>query len=211
MWLFLCIISLLLIIGGCGSKKQVVTTLPPEEVEEVGVAEEKIDPKFAADQKVVKNILAENHLGLGARPTVVLVRKEGRTLSVFRGATPIKSYPVVLGHNPRNDKLMQGDKCTPEGIYRVVTKFPHHKWSKFILLDYPNTRNWLNFAEAKRRGKIPLTAQIGGEIGIHGTEDDLKNLLGENWTEGCVALTNKHIRELYYLVEPGSLVIIKRK
>ncbi len=80
---------------------------------------------------------------------------------------------MVLGHNPRNDKLEQGDKCTPEGVYRVVYKYPHAKWSKFILLNYPTRKNWLKFAEAKKRGKIPLDAQIGGDIGIHGTEDDL--------------------------------------
>ena len=209
-WVFLVCIGMLLALGGCGKKKQVVTTAPPvlEEVEEV---EERIDPKFAADQELVKAVLGQEGNWSDKRRTVLVVRKQSRKLTVFKGTRPIKSYPVVLGHNPRNDKIMQGDKCTPEGVYRVVEKFPHHKWRRFILLNYPTRQNWLKFAEAKRRGQIPLEAQIGGEIGIHGTEDDLRNLLGENWTEGCIALRNQHIEELYQHVETGSLVVIQRK
>jgi murein L,D-transpeptidase YafK len=123
----------------------------------------------------------------------------------------LKMYPVVLGHNPRNDKLEQGDRCTPEGVYRVVTKYPHSKWSKFILLNYPTRENWLKFSEAKRRGQIPFDAQIGGDIGIHGTEYDYKNILGENWTFGCIALKNRDIDELYRLVQTGSIVVIQKK
>ena len=89
--------------------------------------------------------------------------------------------------------------------------FRFAKWSKFILLNYPTKQNWLKFAEAKRRGQIPWDAQIGGDIGIHGTESDYKNILGENWTFGCVALKNKDINELYRLVETGSIVVIQRK
>ena len=120
-------------------------------------------------------------------------------------------YSVVLGYNPRNDKLEQGDRCTPEGVYRVVTKYPHPKWNYFILLNYPTERNWLKFAKAKERGQIPYDAQIGGDIGIHGTECDYLNMLGDNWTYGCVALKNKDINELYPLVHRGSIVVIEHK
>jgi len=92
-----------------------------------------------------------------------------------------------------------------------VTKFDHPKWNKFILLDYPNTKNWVKFAEAKRQGRIPWDADIGGEIGIHGTEDDLKNLNGENWTLGCVSLLNRHVDEIYPYVSYDTLVVIKKR
>lgn len=167
---------------------------------------------LTAEQAYLKEILEKRGFnGTGYKPNVLLVCKQTRKLTVYQGIHPVKTYPVVLGGNPVADKLCQGDKCTPEGVYRVVTKFDHPKWSKFILLDYPNTQNWLRFAEAKKRGRVPLDAGIGGEIGIHGTEDDLKNLQGENWTLGCVSLTNKDVEDLYPLVGHDTLVVIKRK
>lgn len=208
--LICCVLGICVLIMGCGAKKPVVTELPVPSVE-IERQEQKIDPKFAADQELVKKVLAKENIWGQSNPTVLVVRKQSRTLSVFRGTKPVKRYPVVLGHNPRNDKLMQGDKCTPEGVYRVVTQYPHPKWSKFILLNYPTRENWLKFAQAKKRGQIPVEAQIGGDIGIHGTDDELKNLLGENWTEGCIALRNRDVDEIYYLVRPGSLVVIQRK
>ena len=205
-WLLLAMAALLMVIGGCGTKKQVVKKAPPVEEE----MEEEIDPQFAADQEVVKQVLATESSWAGDNPTVLVVRKQTRKMSVFKGTKPLKAYPVVLGYNPRNDKLKQGDRCTPEGVYRVVCKYPHPKWSKFILLNYPNKENWHKFAEAKKHGKIPWDAQIGGDVGIHGTEYDYRNILGENWTWGCIALKNKDINELYRLVQSGSLVVIKR-
>lgn len=208
-WFLLAMLGILMIMGGCGKKRPLVTAaLPVVEEEEL---EEEVDPKFAADQQVVREVLARESSWGGAEQTVLVVRKQSRKMSVFKGTRPLKMYPVVLGHNPRNDKLEQGDRCTPEGVYRVVTKYPHAKWSKFILLNYPTPENWKKFAEAKKRGKIPIDAQIGGDIGIHGTEDDLKNLRGENWTMGCIALKNRDVDELYCLVRPGTIVVIQRK
>ena len=205
-WLLLAVLGLGMVMAGCG-KKPVVKKAPPV-VEEI--AEEEIDPMFLADQQIVREVLANEHTW-EQHPTVLVVHKQTRQMSVFKGLKPLKMYPVVLGHNPRNDKLEQGDRCTPEGVYRVVTKYPHAKWSKFILLNYPTAENWHKFAEAKKRGKIPFDAQIGGDIGIHGTEDDLKNIQGENWTLGCIALKNKDINELYRLVQSGSIVVIQRR
>ncbi len=208
-WLLLVVLVLTMAVAGCGRKRKVVKKAPPPVVEEM-IEEEEIDPKFLADQQIVREVLAQEHTW-DRNPTVIVVHKQTRQMSVFKGIKPLKMYPVVLGHNPRNDKLVQGDRCTPEGVYRVVTKYPHPKWSKFILLNYPTKKNWLKFAEAKRRGQIPWDAQIGGDIGIHGTESDYQNILGENWTFGCVALKNKDINELYRLVETGSIVVIQRR
>ncbi|MGQ9919870.1 MAG: L,D-transpeptidase family protein [Desulfobacca sp.] len=202
--------GLVLVTTGCGRKKPTVSAdLALPAVEEQSPPKPRVDPKFAADLEVVKQTLAkEQPYG---NPVILVVRKQSRTMSLFQGTKPVRRYQVVLGHNPRNDKLMQGDRCTPEGVYRVVTKYPHRKWQKFILLDYPTPENWLKFARAKQRGEIPIDAQIGGDIGIHGTDDELKNLLRENWTEGCIALRNGDIEEVYRLVQPGSLVVIRRK
>jgi murein L,D-transpeptidase YafK len=209
-WILLVVLGLVMVIGGCGRKKQLVKK-PRPPVEEEMIEEEEIDPKFLADQQVVREILARENTWGDKHPTVLVVRKQARQMSVFKGLKPVKMYPVVLGLNPRNDKLEQGDRCTPEGVYRVVTKYPHPKWSKFILLNYPNRENWLKFAEAKRRGQIAWDAQIGGDIGIHGTESDYRNILKENWTFGCIALKNRDIDELYGMVRTGSIVVIQRR
>ena len=164
------------------------------------------------EQQLVKETLDKNGFGSqGIQPTIIVVHKETRRLTVYQGLTPIKTYPVVLGQNPVGNKLRQGDLCTPEGVYHVVTKFDHPRWSKFILLDYPNTGNWLRFADAKKKGRIPDDADIGGQVGIHGTDDAYKNLSGENWTWGCVSMFNHHIEELYPLVSEKTLIVITRK
>ncbi len=207
-YLILCLfLSATLLVGGCGKGKRQVSELkepPPQE------AAPPVRP-LTPEQQEIKQILEKNGgRKLGPNPTVILVRKQDRRLTVYKGLTRLKSYPVVLGANPRNDKLCQGDNCTPEGVYRVVTKFDHPRWDKFILLDYPNTQNWLKFNRAKQTGRLPHNANIGGEIGIHGTHDPLKNVLGENWTQGCVSLLNQHIEEIYPLVNDNTLVVIKR-
>lgn len=202
---------------GCGGSRPLVQegTSCPEVVLEPEARpqeEEIVEPRFRADQQLVREILSRpQYQKNGSRPTVLVIRKAERRLTVFKGTTPLKSYPVVLGRNPRHDKLVQGDMATPEGVYRVVCKFPHHKWNKFILLDYPNTQNWLKFARAKQEGRISPFADIGGQIGIHGTDDELKNLRGENWTMGCVSLLNRHIDEIFPLIDNDTLVVISRR
>lgn len=169
------------------------------------------ESNLTPEQKFIEELLSKNgYNGRGSKPTVIVVHKLNRKLTLYQGLTPLKTYPVVLGGDPYNDKLCRGDTCTPEGVYRVQAKYPHPKWSGFIWLDYPNTQNWLKFARAKQAGRLPEDADIGGQVGIHGTEDDLKNLMGENWTKGCVSLLNKHLDEIYPLVTDKTLVVIKK-
>ncbi len=163
------------------------------------------------DQKTIEELLSKNgYHENGIKPTVLLVHKQARKLTVYQGLTPLKTYPVVLGNDPYNDKLCQGDACTPEGVYRVRAKYPHPKWSQFIWLDYPNTQNWLKFSRAKKAGRVPEDADIGGQVGIHGTEDPYRNLSGQNWTKGCVSLLNQDLEEIYPLVNDRTLVVIEK-
>ena len=203
-WLvFFAVLVLALSLSSCRGKQQVVTRTPvvPE-----------IEAPLTPEQQELKQLLTKNGFGRnGAKPTVLVVTKLDRKLTVYKGTTPLKTYPVVLGGNPRPDKLCQGDLCTPEGVYHVVCKYDHPRWDKFILLDYPNSQNWLKFSRAKCAGRLPETAQIGGDIGIHGTEDPSRNLRREDWTLGCVSLLNKHIEEIYPLVNDDTLVVIKKR
>ncbi len=167
---------------------------------------------LSAEQSYIKNLLAKNgYNGKGPKPTVIVVHKLSRKLTFYQGITPLKSYPIALGNDPVNDKLCQGDACTPEGVYRVRAKYPHKRWDEFIWLDYPNAQNWLKFARAKEAGLLPPDAQIGGDVGIHGTEDPLRNLSGENWTQGCISLQNHDLEEIYPLVTEETLVVITKQ
>ncbi len=177
--------------------------LPPYEPQQTNLTPE---------QKYLADLLAKNgYNGNGAKPTVIVVHKLTRKLTFYQGLTPLKTYSVVLGNDPYNDKLCQGDTCTPEGVYRIRAKYPHSKWDYFIWLDYPNNQNWRKFAQAKQAGRLPPDADIGGQVGIHGTEDPSRNLSGVNWTKGCVSLTNKDLEEIYPLVDDKTLVVIKKQ
>jgi lipoprotein-anchoring transpeptidase ErfK/SrfK len=106
---------------------------------------------------------------------------------------------------------VSGGCLHPGRVYRVRAKYPHPKWDSFIWLDYPNTKNWLKFSRAKKAGQIPPEADIGGEVGIHGTEDASRNLTGQNWTKGCISLLNKDLQEIYPLVNNKTLVVITKQ
>ena len=164
------------------------------------------------EQKYLADLLAKNgYNGNGAKPTVIVVHKLSRKLTFYQGLTPLKTYSVVLGNDPYNDKLCQGDTCTPEGVYHIRAKYPHSRWDYFMWLDYPNTQDWLKFSRAKQAGRLPPDADIGGDVGIHGTEDPTRNLSGLNWTKGCVSLMNQDLEEIYPLVNDKTLVVIEKQ
>lgn len=94
----------------------------------------------------------------------IAVDKSDYVLSVLFDTLVIKQYPVVFGGNPVDDKLRQGDGCTPEGRFRVLTKYPHRSWDRFIWIDYPNEESLVKHRKAKRDGIISESDAIGGEI-----------------------------------------------
>lgn len=142
----------------------------------------------------------------------VEIIKHNYTLSVCCRNEVIKQYPVVFGNNPENDKLRAGDYCTPEGTFRVLSKYPHSNWSKFIWIDYPNAESLVKIKQAKESGLIPENASPGGEIGIHGTPEERDNMVNErrNWTAGCISMKRKDVNEVYSFVTTGTKVIIKK-
>ena len=122
----------------------------------------------------------------------VLIDKSDYKLSVVLDTIILKEYPVVFGGNTTDDKLMEGDQCTPEGIFYMVSRYPHKDWSKFIWINYPTDDSWKKHSKAKQEGTIPKDAKIGGEIGIHGVPNGMNQFidLQYNWTLGCISLKN---------------------
>src|SRR5690606_14388487 len=124
----------------------------------------------------------------------------------------IRQYRAVFGPEPQKDKMMEGDRCTPEGWFKIVAKRDHKNWQKFILLDYPTQRSRELFKQRKAKGLIPSNASIGGSIGIHGTFLSGVKMIdwGMGWTDGCVAMKPADIEDFYRFVFPGTRVYVRR-
>jgi len=156
----------------------------------------------------VRYALKQSH-----KENVILINKSKYTLDVLFDKKIINQYSIELGFGSLDDKLMEGDGCTPEGIYSAALKIPaqQSKYYKAILIDYPTTENWQNFNKRKADGVISPHAQIGGLIEIHGTGSGEKgNDKGENWTSGCIALSNKDMDTLYDQVLLGTPIVVVR-
>ena len=150
-------------------------------------------------------------LGINKNTLSILIDKSDAKLSVLNDDSTIKEYPVVFGRNTTDDKLMQGDKCTPEGKFHIIAKYPHKKWSKFIWINYPNNESWKKHNAAKKDGLIPANAKIGGEVGIHGVPEGMDFLIdiGYNWTLGCISLKNNDINEIYPFITKNTIIEIR--
>lgn len=124
---------------------------------------------------------------------------------VIKDGKVVERFDAELSLNWIGHKKQQGDMATPEGIYQITKKVNHRetKYYKALLLNYPNENDLARFEKDVRQGLISSSAHIGGLIEIHG--DGGK---GKDWTEGCVALTNKDIDRLYAMVSAGTTVTI---
>lgn len=142
----------------------------------------------------------------------VVVDKSDYELKVFDEEGWYATYPVVFGSKDLSDKMMEGDKRTPEGSFKIISKRAHEKWHKMLMLDYPNDASWAKFKQRKASGKIPSKAKIGGGIAIHGTWPNDNIVVDDftNWTNGCVSLKNEDLDELDAILPIGTKVTIQR-
>jgi len=140
----------------------------------------------------------------------IVVIKETYELKVYDQDGWFATYPVVFGNKSLDDKMMEGDRKTPEGVYHIASKRPHEKWDKMMVIDYPTKADFEKFNQRKAQGLIPKGAKIGGGIAIHGTwaHDDIAVDLYQNWTNGCIALKDEDVDELYEMAPIGTKVTI---
>jgi murein L,D-transpeptidase YafK len=167
-----------------------------------------VKPSESEHRKPIKEIV--DSLQIPAVDIQVKVFKSDYKLEVWDSEKALRSYKIVLGGNPTGQKLMEGDRKTPEGTFKVRNLYPHAKWSKFIWFDYPNEQSELNHAQAKADGTLPAKASIGGEVGIHGVPEGMDYWVeeGANWTLGCVSLTNTDVNDLYSVIQKGTNITI---
>lgn len=144
-------------------------------------------------------------------PAVVVINTACLTLKVYQYGRLTHTYPAVFGRQPGR-KLYQGDRRTPRGLYTVIDKDPHSRWSRFLLIDYPSEEDRRRYRAALEAGDIPKkmgNPGPGGAVGIHGSDREAYNRAGIHWTLGCVSLSNKDVRELDQLVSLSTFVYIQ--
>ncbi|MEJ7736080.1 MAG: L,D-transpeptidase [Chitinophagaceae bacterium] len=141
----------------------------------------------------------------------IIIDKSDYELNIYDDEGWYATYPVVFGSKNLADKMMEGDRKTPEGTFRVIAKRPHEKWGKIMLFDYPTKADIQKFNQRKAKGLIPANAKIGGGIGIHGTwpRDEMVVDYFQNWTNGCVSLKREEMNEIYSMIPVGTQVTVK--
>ena len=144
-----------------------------------------------------------NKLPKNSQIDSILVLKSKRQLSVFSKGKLIKTYTISLGKSPVGAKQFQGDNKTPEGVYFINGRNAHSIAYKNLGISYPNQKDVKN-----AKGK-----SAGGDIKIHGLMNNIW-FVGNfhrffDWTNGCIAVNNSEMEELFNAVSVGAKIEIK--
>jgi murein L,D-transpeptidase YafK len=150
---------------------------------------------------ILENVFGKGKPGMADK---ILVEKSVRHLTLIRAGKPLRVYRVSLGTHPIGPKEREGDGKTPEGLYVIDKKLMYSGFHRALHVSYPNA--------ADRARAAVLGVSPGGDIMIHG----LKNGLGwlgplhhfSDWTQGCIAVTNAEIEEIWAMVAEGTPVEI---
>lgn len=134
----------------------------------------------------------------------MVLDKSERRLTLYHQGRRVRQYEVALGRNPVGAKQRRGDGKTPEGLYYIEGRNPGSKYHLSLRVSYP-TR-----AQRQRAARIGVSA--GGDIMIHGLPPEFATVGAlhrqQDWTEGCVAVTNEEIEELWRSVPNGAKILI---
>lgn len=130
----------------------------------------------------------------------IVVEKSARTMKLMRGDDVLKTYRVALGGQPIGAKQHTGDHKTPEGAYIIDFKNAQSQFHRALHISYPN--------RADRDRARKLGVEPGGNIEIHGLPPKFA-WLGKlhrqtDWTDGCIAVTDAEIDEIWQLVPVGT-------
>lgn len=136
----------------------------------------------------------------------LIVEKSKREMHAYHDNKKLKSYPISLGFNPVGHKQFEGDGKTPEGIYTINDRNPNSSYYKNLGISYPNDQDT---AYAKSQGRL-----AGGLIKIHGVKNGLYEVVGDrhllnDWTHGCIAVSNGHMEQLFNLVADNATIDIR--
>lgn len=153
-----------------------------------------------------KYLLSQPALSKDIKIDKLVVYKSKREMQAYANGKLVKTYPIALGRNPVGHKRIEGDKKTPEGIYYINDRNPNSAFHKNLGVSYPNQKDK---DYAKSIGK-----SAGGDIKIHGIKNGFGKTLGEkhllkDWTDGCIAVTNREMDELFIAVKHNAVIDIR--
>ena len=149
--------------------------------------------------------LPDASLQPGAHVDKIVVQKASHTMTLYQNGRALKTYRISLGKNPVGPKTRTGDGRTPEGNYTLDFRNPNSRFHKSLHISYPNAADRV---AAEQNGVNP-----GGDIMVH----DLQNGLGWigrflrfwDWTDGCIAVTDSEIEEIWRSVHDGTSIEIR--
>ena len=134
----------------------------------------------------------------------VEVYKSRHQMVLLKDGAQVRSYWIALSDRPQGDKIYQGDRRTPEGLYTLDYVKNDSYYYRAFHISYPNEQDR---AEAAAMGVDP-----GGMIMVHGQppsgeayEDTVQR---SDWTNGCIAILNPEIDEFISLIDPGTPIEI---
>lgn len=140
-----------------------------------------------------------------AKADHIVILKSKRELQLWSNGTLLETYRISLGGEPVGPKLQQGDHRTPEGKYVIAGRNAHSKFHRSLRISYPNAEDRVR---AAKHGVSP-----GGDIMIHGLPNGYgwigRRHLSRDWTDGCIAVTDQEIEEIWDLVPDGTPVEIR--
>ena len=147
---------------------------------------------------IIFNTLATNNIDF------IVVNKSDRMISTFKNGRNLKNFNISLGFAPQGEKVKKGDGKTPEGLYFIEQKLENSAFYLALKVSYPNP--W------DIRRALKLDYHPGGQIMIHGIpnkgyDDNFHNSFFD-WTEGCIALSNKEILYLWKKTKIGTPILI---
>jgi murein L,D-transpeptidase YafK len=150
------------------------------------------------------NLWPDTPLPPGTKADLVVVHKAARRLELYRGNELLKAYQVSLGRHPIGSKTQQGDGRTPQGDYRLDYRNPTSSFHKSLHISYPERAD---IASAQSRNVDP-----GGLVMVHGMRNGF-GWIGRlhraiDWTDGCVAVTNNEIDEIWDVVPDGTKILL---
>jgi murein L,D-transpeptidase YafK len=146
-----------------------------------------------------------NPLPAGTAIDRIVVEKSARRLSMFRDGNQIKTYRIALGRRPVGAKQEEGDMKTPEGIYKINGRNSQSSFHLALHVSYPSDQ------DDKRAATRGVSA--GSDIMIHGIQNG-RGWIGpfhrwNDWTAGCIAVTDEEIEELWRVTQDGTTIEIR--
>lgn len=139
----------------------------------------------AEKDTILQNMYTQKNLGYPPNNIFIRIFKYERILELWSFSKDysnyklVKKYPICATSGNLGPKRRRGDLQIPEGFYYVSHFNPVSNFYLSLKINYPNKSDRI----------LGYKANLGGDIFIH----------GDCVTIGCVPITNKYIKELYWI------------